>query len=76
MDRTRHLLTMALLVGFALAGSLVLSGGAVVAVSASQVHVDPLIMVAHVAGLALVVCAFPLGERVEAPPSPHEGDVL
>lgn len=49
------------------AGSVVatLYGLLVVALSARHVHEDSLVMLAHVAGLALVACAFPLGEPAD-----------
>jgi hypothetical protein len=43
-----------------------LYGALVVALTAGEVREDPLLLVAHLAGLVLVVCAFPLGEPVDS----------
>jgi hypothetical protein len=43
-----------------------LYGALVVALTATQAREDSLLLVAHLAGLALVVCAFPLGEPVDS----------
>jgi hypothetical protein len=43
-----------------------LYGALVAALSATQAREDSLFLVAHLAGLTLVACAFPLGEPVDS----------
>jgi hypothetical protein len=43
-----------------------LYGALVVALTATQAREGTLFLVAHLAGLTLVVCAFPLGEPVDS----------